>query len=122
MQLLERLAMRCAFAGVVLFFVALLGVNAQAAAPAADRAPQMAADADMASGQMPAMDDCMPCVYCNTGPASTVQGFSGEPKEQAAAPWTALAPRAPSLGRSFKFARRQPSPVPVRIAYCRWSN
>ena len=120
MQPLSSLAMRYGIGGL-LVFVALLGIDARAGTSSADAMPQMVAHTDVMSDRMPALGDCVPCAYCYTGPASTVQGFSGESKEREPSPWTVLASAAP-LARFVDVTGRRSLPVPVRIAYSRWSN
>ena len=121
MQLPETLTLRCRISGVVLLFIALLGIDAHAGASRAEVMPQMVADTEVMPHHTPAMGDCMPCAYCYTGPASTVQTTSGESKEQDEQAWTALA-EAPAPLPFVDTNGRRPSPVPVRIAYCRWSK
>ena len=121
MQPSKSLALRYYISGLLLL-VAMLGIDTRAAAPLADAMPQMMADTDVVSDRTPAMGDCMPCAYCYSGPMSTVQGFSGESREQEPSAWTALASAASPLQGFVNAIGRRPSPVPVRIAYCRWSN
>ena len=108
--------------GGLMLLVALLGIDARAATSNADAMPQMVADADMMSHRMPVMGDCTPCAYCYSGPALTIQGFSGESKEREPSAWTALASAASSPRRFVDVTGRRSSLLPVRVAYCRWSN
>jgi hypothetical protein len=106
----------------MLLFAALLGIDVHAAMPRADVMPQMVADTEAMSHAGPAMGDCMPCAHCYTGPAPTVQSNSGESKEHDAQAWTTLSAPTEAPLRPVQTADRRPSTVPVRIAYCRWSN
>jgi hypothetical protein len=121
-QPLEALTLRRCISGVMLLFIALLGADVRAAAPRAEVMPQMTAGTEVMPHGAPAMGDCMPCAYCYTGPASTVQGTSGESKEQDAPAWIALAQTASASQGLVNTSGERQSPVPVRIAYCRWSN
>lgn len=122
MQPFRSLAIRYGIGGVMLLLVGLFGLDARAALPSADVLPQMMAEADVMSDRMPAMGDCTPCAYCYSGPASTVQGFSGESKEREPSAWTALDSAASPPQRFVEVTGRRSSQVSVRIAYCRWSN
>lgn len=120
MQACSSRALRCV-RSVMLLFVAL-GTHVHASVPQAAGLPQMVVDTVMASDRMPAMDDCVPCAYCYSGPVSSVQGFSGEAKERSAVPWTTLAPAAVAPQRRVDNSAWLRTPVPVRITLCRWSN
>jgi hypothetical protein len=106
----------------MLLFAALLGIDVHAGAPRAEVMQQMRADTEVMPHHAPAMGHCVPCAYCYLGPASAAQSTSGEPKGQDAPAWTALAEAPSALQRLVDTGVRRPSLVPVRIAYCRWSN
>jgi hypothetical protein len=113
---------RWGIGGALLLFLALLGVDARASVPSAEVVHQMVAATEATSESAPAMGDFRPCAYCYAGPATTVHGFSGESKEQDVSAWVALAKAAPAQPWHAHCDGRRPSPLPVRIAYCRWSN
>jgi len=97
------------------------GLSASAAVPVMQQQTVMAADATPMSDAAPMLADCSPCMYCYAAPASAVEGFS-EPKEPEEQTWLALAVTLLVKPNASDTWRRKQSLVPLRIAYCRWSN
>jgi len=97
------------------------GLSASAAVPVMQQQTVMAADATPMSDAVPMLADCKPCMYCYAAPASAVVGFSepGEPHEPT---WLALAETPLVRPQALDSWSRKQSPVPLRIAYCRWRN
>jgi hypothetical protein len=114
-------AVRWNSSGALLLLLALLGVEAGAGAPSAEVVQHIEAAAEGAFRVASAMDDFLPCVYCHARPATMVHGFSGESKEQDGLAWVAL-PKPASAGPLPIATEKQPSPLPLRIVYCRWIN